>query len=109
MIDTIVLTLKPEHFAIMDHAKFSPSTEGIYKHPYYTIGRNGFIKCVQNPTQEDMKDRVYKPRLTVTKRIGTGGFQITMRIEFSAPKLLFGNNFDEVEETDFEEITKRLN
>ena len=29
-------------------------------------------------------------------------------IEFSIPKLLFGNNFDEVEEKQFEEIIKRL-
>jgi hypothetical protein len=35
-------------------------------------------------------------------------FITTLRIEFSIPKLLFGNNFDEVEESHFEQVIKRL-
>jgi hypothetical protein len=41
----------------------------------------------------------------VTKRLApSGGFNIPLRVEFSAPKLLFGNNFDEIVEADFEMV-----
>ena len=49
MIDTIVLALPASDFSIMDHARFSPATLGLYQAPYYSLGR-GFMKCVQNPT-----------------------------------------------------------
>ena len=105
MIDTIVLTLQNNQFQIFDHSKFSPSTIGLFQAPYYRFGKRSHIKCVLNPTKEK---GVYKPRLTVTRRIGKEGFQTTMRIEFSIPKLLFGNNFDEVKESQFKHIIKRL-
>ncbi len=108
MIDTIVLTLQPEQFAISDHNRFSPSTAGLFQTPYYTLGRNGFIKCVQNPTSEELERRIYKPRLTVTRRMGIHGFNTTLRIEFSIPKLMFGNNFDEVSEGHFDEVVNKL-
>jgi hypothetical protein len=37
-----------------------------------------------------------------------GGYTLDIRIEFSAPKLLFGNNFDELDETDFEAVLETL-
>lgn len=108
MIDTIVLTLRHNEFAILEHAKFSPSTAGLFQEPYYSLGRNGFIKCIQNPTKEDLESGTYKPRLTVTRRMGTKTFATTLRIEFSIPKLLFGNNFDEVTDKDFRQVLDRL-
>lgn len=108
MIDTIVLTLKPEQFAIGDHNRFSPSTIGLFQAPYYKLGHNSFLKCVQNPTSDELKRGIYKPRLTVTRRIGNLGFIVTLRIEFSIPKLMFGNNFDEVNEGQFKQIITRL-
>ncbi|MCK5296157.1 MAG: hypothetical protein KAJ75_04640, partial [Alphaproteobacteria bacterium] len=45
---------------------------------------------------------------TLSKRIRTGGFSIALKIEFSAPKLLFGNNFEELEDTDFEPLLIKL-
>ena len=105
MIDTIVLALPANHFYITDHARFNPSTVGFYHAPYYA---GGFMKCVQNPTSEELRRGTYKPRLTVLKRPMPGGFAITLKIEFSIPKLLYGNNFDEVTEGDFERAIKRL-
>ena len=105
MIDTIVLALPASHFYITDHARFSPSTLGFYQAPYYT---GGFMKCVQNPISKELRLGLYKPRLTVLKRPMPGGFAITLKIEFSIPKLLYGNNFDEVTEADFERVTRRL-
>jgi len=107
MIDTVVLTLPVNQFRIMEHGRFSPSTLGLYQAPYYSFGR-GFMKCVQNPTPEELRSGMYKPRLTVSKRPMRGGFAVMLKIEFSVPKLVFGNNFDEVTETEFEPAIKRL-
>ncbi len=109
MIDTIVLTLQPNNFSILDHSKFSPSTIGLFQAPYYKLGCRSNFKCVQNPTSEELKNGIYKPRLTVTRRMGTGAFITTLRIEFSIPKLIFGNNFDELSEDQFEQVITRLN
>lgn len=46
----------------------------------------------------------YFPKLTVIKR----GTAITLRIECSLPKLLFGNNLDELEEADFDKVIQTL-
>jgi hypothetical protein len=47
----------------------------------------------------------YMPRLTMFKRVRQfGAVTYELAVEFSAPKMLFGNNFDELEEKDFEAI-----
>lgn len=55
-----------------------------------------------------MTKYAYLPRLTLIKAIRNGGFSILLKIEFSIPKLLYCNNFDEVEESDFGEICWKL-
>lgn len=104
MIDTVVITIPEEYFSIVNHDKFNPSTINLYQAHYYRLGSRSNFSCVQNPTKSELKKGVYKPRLTVTKRMKCGKFQIDLRIELSIPKLLFGNNFDEIEEDDFQAI-----
>jgi hypothetical protein len=111
MIDTIVLTLKTGMFTILDHDKFSPSTKGLYDAStgYYRLGGRANITCKQNPTPNELKQGIYKPRLTVTKRINRErNFEITLKIEFSIPKLLYGNNFDEMTDADFPAVIQNL-
>lgn len=110
MIDTIVLTLDENSFEIVEHDKFSPSTEGLYfRSSYYRLGGRANLTCVQNPTSTELRNGIYKPRLTVTKRIDKHHqFQITLKIEFSIPKLLYGNNFDELEDDDFTLVISKL-
>lgn len=110
MIDTIVLTLKQNMFTITDHSRFSPSTEGLYNSSgYYRLGGRSNMVCMQNPTPSELKNGIYKPRLTVTKRMNKyHEFEITMKIEFSAPKLLHGNNFDELKDDDFRKVAQIL-
>src|SRR5258706_10923497 len=110
MIDTIVLTFKQTMFTIMKHDYFSPSTEGLYNQTgYYRLGSRSNMVCKQNPTPSELKSGIYKPRLTVTKRMNRQHeFEITMKIEFSIPKLLFGNNFDELEDSDFDKVIEIL-
>lgn len=109
MIDTVVLMLNhPEHFHIADHERFSPSTIGLFQAPYYKLGGRGNYSCYQNPTAEELKNGIYKPRLTVTRRVSKGGLPVTLRIEFSVPKLIFGNNFDEVDDANFAQVADIL-
>jgi len=110
MIDTIVLTLNENHFKIVEHNKFSPSTEGLYfRSGYYKLGGRANLSCVQNPTSKELRNGIYKPRLTATKRFDKQrNFEITLKIEFSIPKLLFGNNFDELEDDDFTLVISKL-
>ncbi len=111
MIDTIVLTLKTGMFTILDHDKFSPSTKGLYDAStgYYRLGGRSNITCKQNPTPNELKQGIYKPRLTVTKRINRErNFEITLKIEFSIPKLIYGNNFDELTDADFPTVIQKL-
>ncbi|MFA4995704.1 MAG: hypothetical protein WC536_01020 [Patescibacteria group bacterium] len=91
MIDTIAITLKPNEFWITDNTKFIPISSN-----------NGFDKLAYNGSR---KSDVYLPRLTPYKR---GGSKLFLKIEFSAPKMLFGNNFDELNETDFDSLVKIL-
>ncbi len=98
MLDTVILQIPIYYHSITDHEKFSPSTRGIFN------GFKPFFRCVNNPTEADRKRWGYMPRLTVIKR----GRALYLKIEFSAPKLLFGNNLDEIEESDFDEIASKL-
>jgi len=107
MIDTIVLTLNQNIFKITDHDKFEPSTRGLYNNSY-GLGSRGYLTCKQNPTSNELKNGIYKPRLTVTRRLNNRTYQIMMKIEFSVPKLIFNNNFDELEEKDFKSVLSTL-
>lgn len=103
MIDTIVLTLKQSMFTILEPDWFNPSARGLLD-PSYRLGGRSNSWCVQNPTLRELKSGIYKPRLTLTKRINRQhNYEIALKIEFSIPKLLFGNNFDELETDDFYE------
>jgi len=111
MIDTIVLTLKTGMYTIFEPDNFSPSTRGLTDPTagYYRLGGRSNITCKQNPTPNELKRGIYKPRLTVTKRINrNGNFEIPLKIEFSIPKLLYGNNFDELTDKDFPAVIKKL-
>ena len=111
MIDTIVLTLKTGMYTIFEPDNFSPSTRGLTDPTagYYRLGGRANITCKQNPTPNELRRGIYKPRLTVTKRINReGNFEIPLKIEFSIPKLLYGNNFDELTDADFPVIIQKL-
>src|SRR6266702_1160744 len=108
MLDTVVLTLDRPHFEVLKPERFSPSATGLLAPPYYSLGSRGNFACVQNPAKADLQGAGYLPRLTLTKRKRSMGFALTLRIEFSAPKLIFGNNFDELESRDFTKVLAAL-
>jgi len=100
MLDTIRLTLSKDMFWVMDKTYFQKETQNALR---------GYFTLVQNPTKSELKNGIYKPRLTMTKRFNTTGrHEATLAIEFSAPKLLYGNNFDELTENDFAPVVALL-
>lgn len=108
MLDTVALVLDSSMFAIINYDAFRPSARGLFQPPYYTLGSRGSLQCYLNPTKTDLLSGYYYPRLTLTKRAVSGGFQITLRIEFSVPKLIYKNNFDEITEKDFNLVLEIL-
>ncbi|HHX67081.1 MAG TPA: hypothetical protein GX708_03370 [Gallicola sp.] len=108
MIDTVVLSIPRSKYTILDHNRFEPSTKGLFYPPYYSLGSRSNFSCKQNPTKKDYLSGIYKPRLTITKRIRKGGYVYPLRIEFSIPKLIFSNNFDEIQESDFNLVIDTL-
>ncbi len=104
MLDTIVLSLDQPQFEVLEPGRFSPSAQGLLAPPYYPLGARGNFQCTQNPTKADLEGGRYLPRLTLTKRTSRAGFAVTLRVEFSAPKLIFGNNFDELRSMDFDRV-----
>lgn len=110
MIDTVVLTLPERMYTIFNHERFDPSTAGLFDpKQYYRMGGRSNIVCKQNPTVTELKSGIYKPRLSVTKRMNKfHSFEVMLKIEFSIPKLLFNNNFDELTDCDFPEVVRTL-
>ncbi len=106
MIDTIVLTLENKEYKIVEPDKFSPSFNALNQ-PGRSGGR-AFMTCKQNPTASELRQGNYKPRLTVTRRWNGKEVIYPLKIEFSAPKMLYGNNFDELSDKDREPLIQKL-
>lgn len=69
----------------------------------------GVLVAYNNPSAAYKKLGLYQPRLTYTER-PKGGYikSYQLAVEFSAPKLLFGNNFTELTNTDFDTVIAKL-
>ena len=103
MIDTVILTIPVSHTWIQEPDKFQPSLRGLKDVIERGLGARLFAKYTYNMP----KSEGYYPRLTVTLRWDKG-YQLFLKIEFSIPKLLFGNSLDEVEDKDFDEVVNIL-
>jgi len=108
MIDTVTLRLNESQFRILDHNKFSPNTYNFFHQPYARMGNRGYIDAYQNPTRTELKEGIYKPQLTLRKRWQNTEALTYLYIQFSAPKILFGNNFDELVDTDLDKVLSEL-
>lgn len=97
MIDTIILEIKLNYLTI-DYSRFKTSKDVVNNNLY------SFCKWTNNPTAKDKEDGIYKPKLTLIRR---GGERL-LKIEFSAPKLIFKNNVNELTEEDFPLVVETL-
>lgn len=57
-----------------------------------------------NTTKQDKKLGIYTPRLTLYVQRVRGGYRRLLYIEFSVPKLIYGNNFTEVGTSDYSKL-----
>lgn len=98
MLDTIILQIPKSDYWITDYKKFKTTKQAMENFSA------GFTSFKNNPTVEDEKRGIYKPCLTIYRR----GIRLDLKIQFSAPKLLFNNNLEELEEADFDMVVKTL-
>jgi len=103
MIDTVKLMISSFDFEVTQPELFYPdATQALNSDRV-------FATAVQRPSKTDHKIGLYKPSLKLVKRpIEGGGISISLLIEFSAPKLLFGNNFEECHELDLKPLVLKL-
>jgi len=103
MIDTLAIKLKYPEFRITNPNLFTPALiiKEFIPTPEFQYGRNRFAKYLQNKTAQDRKKGIYKPNLTAYQRFEENKPSYELHIEFSIPKLLFGNSIQELGEEDF--------
>lgn len=96
MIDTIILTTSCRRITCFTDDRI----------PKWELhSKSGvFEKYVKNQTARQKADGIYRPRIRDIKR----GRESLLQIEFSIPKLIYGNNIDEVCENDFENVIETL-
>ena len=101
MLDTIALMLPESDFSLCNPERFAPHAGIILQR---SDGR-GALKAIYILTPKE-KLGGYKPQLTLY-RLPTGA--INLRVQFSAPKIVRGNNFVELTEDDKVTVLSRLN
>lgn len=107
MLDTVRLEIPQHMYTILDHSLFNPPTYEMFNQGAFSKG--SLTRSVQNPSAQDRKLKIYKPRLTVVRRPLKGlGYQNTLYVEASLPKIVFCNNFDELTEPDFDQTLNLL-
>ncbi len=107
MVDTVTLKISKEHFDITETAQLS------FSQPVAPILdekiRPGYLMTAYyKPNQELKTSGVYLPKFFLYKAVRSNGYEIFAKVEFSAPKLLFGNNFDELTDDNLTQVCKSL-
>lgn len=96
MIDTVCLLIPKENMIYLS---------GVSSWELYSK-TDQYEKYVRNPSKAEKETGKYFPRLTGYKRRFSQNSNV--RIEFSAPKLLYLNNLDELEDKDFPKVIDAL-
>ncbi len=102
MIDSIVLELRKGQFEIIDKTKFNGSTTRKIANRYSVSTLFPMV------ADEYRKKGIYFPRISMPKREDSKKSMETIEIQVSLPKLLYGTNLFEVDETHFDELCRRL-
>lgn len=98
MVDTVKLLIRIHNPLLLDGSKFAPITLE------QLVNSKPGTRTYLNPSPMYKKLNKYMPRLTMYKRFSKGEPVYHLAVEFSAPKLLFDSNFDELVEEDFEAL-----
>lgn len=102
MVDTIKLLINIIDPLKLGRHKFEPIT--LKQLTNSSPGSRTYL----NLSAAYAKNGVYMPNLTMFKRFRKGMPTYQLAVEFSAPNVLYNNNFDELEESDFEGLIAGL-
>lgn len=110
MLDTVVLSLdiSEVRFMTTHYERWSPDITYFLKPPYQKLGGRKFAVATRTPTKQDKLAGTYIPRLKLVRAVRAGGYSTRLYVEFSAPKIVFNNNFDELADGDFSKLCKNL-
>ncbi len=101
MIDTVILMLPRNNATVISSVHGVPTWD-------LQSSTRAYKKFVRNPSKQDEESGLYFPRLTGYRRRSATGFESILKIEFSAPKLLYKNNLDELEDGQFGAVVEAL-
>lgn len=107
MVDTVILRISRDDF-IISPSVYSHFSQSICTILDETIKTRRFVKSSYTLPKELNQSGLYFPKFSVMKAARHGGYAIYAHIEFSAPKILFGNNFDEFTGNELREVCKTL-
>lgn len=103
MLDTVVLMLPRSKATVVSHTENGAPAWDLQSRA------RAYEKFVRNPSKHDEESGLYFPRLTGYRRKkGKGEYDSTLKIEFSAPKLLYKNNLDELSDIQFDRVIEAL-
>src|SRR3989344_1706197 len=103
MIDTIILSIPRGKAVMTDMTYFGASLWDLHART------KAYEKYTKNPSARDTAMGLQFPRLTGWKRKNdTLGWDEFIKIEFSAPKLIYQNNLDELANSQFEKVVETL-
>jgi hypothetical protein len=100
MIDTVCLLIPKDKLTVLELSGYGVPTWSLHSKT------DQYDKFVKNPSKRDIDSGLYFPRLTGYRRKFRQDANV--RIEFSAPKLLYQNNLDELENNDFPKVIEIL-
>ncbi len=101
MIDTVCLLIPKDKLTVLDLSSHGVPNWNLHSKTDH------YDKYVKNPSKSDINSGLYFPRLTGYRRKGLAQ-DVNVRIEFSAPKLVFMNNLEELEDKDFSRVIDTL-
>ena len=106
MVDTLVMAVELADVNIpkSEYDNWTPSLKGILAPPFINFGSKKYIKSVLLADDTTKRRGEYMPRVSLYKGVGEGGFRVHMQIEFSAPKVVYNNNFDELQDIDLQKV-----
>jgi len=108
MLDTLVLTFDQMDFNVEKPEMFNPPYSILRPKKKSVSDKLAFTRFINNPTSNELKRGIYRPRITVEARPKDGHLQNLLKAEFSAPKLLYRNNLEELTEADLPRLIDAL-
>ncbi len=111
MLDTVKLMVDHGCYKITKPDNFNPSANLFGLKPYQKVSRSGDLHCAYYPSDKNYRNGTndqYLPKVSLHRmRVGEN-YTTFLKLEFSAPKILFGNNFQELVDSDFPDLIKAL-